>query len=152
MTDATMMETSADDNRSSGDAAGGIAAGFRRLMDRIREFRTTMRAERDFDRIHDALNGLNKRQLEMLGLNREDVFTFAELCVHEPERRPVLRLHEAGPAMALPTPDAPVAQIEEAAAEDAPVAEIEAPEETADETTVSAKADDNDGRQEAVAA
>ncbi|MEL6767134.1 MAG: hypothetical protein AAFP17_08140 [Pseudomonadota bacterium] len=110
MTDATMMPTenttlrsiSARLSRELRDAMAAIA----NLPERLAEARKTYRTERDFDRIHDALNKLNNRQLEMLGLKRDEIYSFAELCVFQPERRPELRLNDAGPALALPAPAA----------------------------------------------
>ncbi|MEL7173542.1 MAG: hypothetical protein AAFN05_11345 [Pseudomonadota bacterium] len=117
MTDATMMQTETMTQRSFGERLSqelrDAMAAIARLPERLAEARKTYRTERDFDRIHDALYKLNNRQLAMLGLKREEIYSFAELCVFQPERRPELRLNDAGPALALPAPKAEAPAIAE---------------------------------------
>ncbi|MEM9783889.1 MAG: hypothetical protein AAF899_15640 [Pseudomonadota bacterium] len=109
MTDATRIYAGQSAIRrvadSFGEAAREAFAGLKSLPSRTVALFSNMREERDFDRIHDALSRLNKRQLAMMGLRREEIYTFAELCVYQPERRPVLALYEAGPSLSLPAPE-----------------------------------------------
>lgn len=111
MTDATTTQAGTAGVRRVtehlADAARELVTGLVTLPGRLAALRATMRDERDFDRIHDTLSRLNARQLAMLGLKRDEIYTFAELCVYQPERRPELRLFDRGPAMTLA---APVAQ------------------------------------------
>ncbi|MEO0960184.1 MAG: hypothetical protein AAFY66_17290, partial [Pseudomonadota bacterium] len=72
------------------------------------------RARRFEAQLGAALNKLNKRQLAMLGLKRDEIYSFTELCVFQPERRPELRLEAPGPVLAIAAPEAPVAQVTEA--------------------------------------
>ncbi|MEM7496461.1 MAG: hypothetical protein AAF371_00550 [Pseudomonadota bacterium] len=115
MTDAMTMQPETVTHRSLGARLGRelreAMAEIARLPARLAAARATYRAERDFDRIHDALCKLNKRQLGMLGLKREDIYTFTELCVFQPERRPELRIHDTGPALALTAPESALAQM-----------------------------------------
>lgn len=121
MTDATKTQTDDAVTRTLSDQMSGsvrdILARLRDMGARIAEMRATMREQRDFDRIHNALASLNNRQLAMLGLERDDIYTFAELCVHEPARRPVIRLYDAGPALALPDATPAFPQIEDTSGE-----------------------------------
>ncbi|MEM6354069.1 MAG: hypothetical protein AAF844_00090 [Pseudomonadota bacterium] len=118
MSDATMMQGTTAVQRSFGERLGRelreAMAEIARLPARLAAARETWRTERDFDRIHDALNKLNKRQLAMLGLKRDEIYSFTELCVFQPERRPELRLEAPGPVLAIAAPEAPVAQVTEA--------------------------------------
>ncbi|MEM6679941.1 MAG: hypothetical protein AAF675_18920 [Pseudomonadota bacterium] len=110
MTDATMSPTNDDDSRGLGDRLHrewrDFAAWCKEVPGRVVAFRARLRDERDFEKIHGALSKLNKRQLEMLGLKRDDVYSFAELCVYSPDRRPELMLDAPGPVLALPEPSA----------------------------------------------
>ncbi|MEM9762889.1 MAG: hypothetical protein AAF968_10305 [Pseudomonadota bacterium] len=135
MTDATMMPAepmaqrsfSARINRELREAMAVIA----RLPERLLAARAAYRAERDFDRIHDALNTLNKRQLAMLGLQREEIYSFTEVCVFQPERRPALQIEEGEKSLALEAPAAAVAITEEGVDAPAEDAETHAKAETA---------------------
>ncbi|MEL6766954.1 MAG: hypothetical protein AAFP17_07220 [Pseudomonadota bacterium] len=119
MTDATMMPAEPTTKRSFSARltrelreAMAVIAG---LPERLAAARATYRAERDFDRIHDALNTLNKRQLAMLGLKRDEIYSFTDVCVHQPERRPELQLEQADKPLALEAPAAAAAITEESA-------------------------------------
>ncbi|MEL7172637.1 MAG: hypothetical protein AAFV96_01600 [Pseudomonadota bacterium] len=135
MTDATMMPAepmaqrsfSARLTRELREAMAVIA----RLPERLAAARAAYRAERDFDRIHDALNTLNKRQLAMLGLQRDEIYSFTEVCVFQPERRPALQLEEAEKSLALAAPASTAAITEEGVDTPADDAETRAEPETA---------------------
>ncbi|MEM6944689.1 MAG: hypothetical protein AAF565_13145 [Pseudomonadota bacterium] len=118
MTDAVNMTTETSTTLSFGARLGQelreAVGAIKRIPERIMNAHSVYSAERDFDRIHNALSKLNKRQLAMLGLKRQDIYTFTELCVFNPERRPELRLYDGGPTLMLAAPSqAGVAQIED---------------------------------------
>ncbi|MEM6972827.1 MAG: hypothetical protein AAF577_08475 [Pseudomonadota bacterium] len=109
MTDATHIEAEPTQIRRVSDYLSDglrhLAGALARLPGRVGELRTEMRDEEDFEKIHKALSTLNKRQLAMLGMKREEIYTFAETCVYQPERRPALHLHQEGPVLALHAPE-----------------------------------------------
>ena len=105
MTDATYSNDSSDYGQTASEAMesrlSGMIEAAKRLPAAIRTAYAEWRTERDFDRIHDSLARLNDRQLAMLGLSREHVYSFAEDCVFKPERRPVLDRSGDGPVLAI---------------------------------------------------
>ncbi|MEM6488156.1 MAG: hypothetical protein AAF677_07785 [Pseudomonadota bacterium] len=144
MTDSTTTQIAAptDDTRwidRLGATARAVIGAVVRAPRRAAELHGKLRDERDFDRIHDALASLNERQLGKLGLSRDTIYGFVEVCVFDPDRRPELRLYEPGPALALvqAKSEASVTIEGEAAAETvvkAEVAETETPETEVAET------------------